>query len=52
MALRSQIEQYNESFRESIVGWDVVANDYLTEFEKDQLAYEGKIRFPVKELVW
>ena len=52
MALRSQIEQDNESFRESIVGWEVVANDYLTEFEKDQLAYEGKIRFPVKELVW
>ena len=52
MALRSQIEQDNETFRESIVGWEVVANDYHTEFEKDQMAYEGQIRFPAKELLW
>jgi hypothetical protein len=52
MALRGQIEQDNEHFRESIIGWEIVANDYLTEFEKDQLEYEGKIRFPAKELAW
>mgnify|MGYP001156065906 FL=1 len=48
MALRGQIEQDNEGFRETIIGWEIVANDYLTEFEKDQLEYEGKIRFPAK----
>jgi hypothetical protein len=52
MALRSQIECDNEFYREYILGWEVVANDYLTEFEKDQLEYEGKIRFPAKELAW
>jgi hypothetical protein len=52
MGLRSQIECDNEFYREYILGWEVVANDYLTEFEKDQLEYEGKIRFPAKELAW
>ena len=52
MALRGQIEQDNNGFRETIIGWEVVANDYLTEFEKDQLEYEGVIRFPAKELAW
>ena len=52
MALRGQIECDNEHFRESIIGWEIVADDYLTEFEKDQLDYEGKIRFPAKELAW
>lgn len=51
MALRGQIESDNEYFHEYILDWEVVADDYLTEFEKDQLEYEGKIRFPAKELV-
>ena len=52
MALRGQIECDNEGFRETIIGWEVVANDYLTQFEKDQLEYEGSIRYPAKELAW
>ena len=52
MALRSQVECDNEYYREHIIGWEIVADDYLTEFEKDQLEYEGQIRFPSKELVW
>ena len=52
MALRGQIEQDTEGFRETIIGWEVVANDYLTEFEKSQLEYEGKITYPAKELAW
>ena len=52
MALRSQIECDNEGFRESIIGWEIVGDKYLTEFEQSQLDYEGKIRFPVKELAW
>ena len=52
MALRGQIEQDNEGFRETIIGWEVVANDYLTEFEQSQLDYEGSIRYASKELVW
>jgi len=50
MALRGQIEEDSEYFRSSIIDWEVVADDYLTEFEQDQLDYEGKIRFFAKEL--
>ena len=52
MALRGQIEQDNDAYRESIINWEVVADDYLTEFEQSQLAYEGTIRYPAKELAW
>ena len=52
MALRGQIECDDRFYRETIIGWEIVANDYLTEFEKDQLEYEGSIRYPAKELAW
>ena len=52
MALRGQIEQNNEFYTETIINFEVVANDYLTEFEQSQLEYEGKITYPAKELVW
>jgi len=52
MALRSQIECDNEGFREHIINWEVVADNYLTEFEQSQLEYEGKITYPAKELAW
>ena len=52
MALRGQIEEDSEYFRSSIIDWEIVADDFLTEFEQDQLNYEGKIRFFAKELVW
>lgn len=49
-AVRGQIEQDNDAFREHIIDWAIVADDYLTEFEKDQLEYEGKITYPAHEL--
>jgi hypothetical protein len=52
MILRAQVEQSNEYFRESIIDWEIVADDYLTEFERDQLEYEGVIRFSPKELAY
>jgi hypothetical protein len=52
MALRSSIEERNEYFRREVLGWNIVANDYLTEFEQSQLAYEGKITYKSKELSW
>ena len=52
MALRSQIECDNEGFRETIIGWEIVGDKYLTEFEQSQLDYEGKIRYSPKELAW
>ena len=52
MALRGQIECDDRFYRETIINFEVVANDYLTEFEQSQLDYEGSIRFPSKELAW
>jgi hypothetical protein len=47
---RSQIEQDNDAFREYIVSWRIVADDYLTEFEQSQLEYEGTITYSPHEL--
>jgi hypothetical protein len=52
MALRGQIEEDNDHYRESIIDFRLVADDYLTEFEQSQLAYEGKITYAAKELAW
>lgn len=52
MALRSQIEEDSPYYREQIIGWSIVKDDYLTEFERSQLEYEGKITYGPKELVW
>jgi hypothetical protein len=49
-AVRAQCECDNEGYREHALGWEVVADDYLTEFEQSQLDYEGKIRFPATTL--
>ena len=52
MCLRSQIECDNEHIKENIIGFELVADDYLTEFEQSQLDYEGKITYSPKELAW
>ena len=52
MALREQIEEDNDHYRETIIDFRLVKDDYLTEFEQSQLAYEGAVRFPAKELAW
>jgi hypothetical protein len=52
MALRSQIECNNEGFRETIIGWDLVSDKFLTEFEQAQLDYEGVINHKARELAW
>ncbi len=49
--LRDQIEKDTPYYREQVIDWKIVKDDYLTEFERDQLEYEGKITYPAKELV-
>ncbi len=46
-----EIECDNEMFREYIINFEVVADDYLTEFERSQLEYEGRIAYPANEIV-
>lgn len=50
-AAAKQIDTDTEYYTETVMGWEVVADDYLTEFERDQLEYEGLIRFPAKEIM-
>lgn len=50
MAVRDQVECDNDMFREHIIDWAIVEDDYLTEFERNQLEYEGSITYPAKEL--
>jgi len=52
VALRDKIEQASNVFMESITDWKLVANNYMTQYERDQLEYDGKIQFPAKELTW
>ena len=51
MVASAQIEQDDQYFREHIIDFRIVADDYLTQFEKDQLEYDGRIMFPAKEIV-
>jgi len=45
-----EIEQANDYFTETVIGWEIVGDDYLTEFEQSQLEYEGRIAYPATEL--
>jgi len=47
---RPQIEEKTEMFEENIVGIEVVADDFMTDFERSQLEYDGKIDFPAKTI--
>ena len=47
---RSEIEEDNDYYRNHIIGYQVVADDYLTEFEQSQLEYEGSITYPATRL--
>lgn len=52
MGLRSQIEKDDNFTKETIIDFKIVPDNYLTEFEKSQLEYDGEIRFSPKELAW
>jgi len=47
---RGQIEEDNDYYRNHIIGYEVVADDFLTEFEQSQLDYEGRITYPATRL--
>jgi hypothetical protein len=44
--VRTQIEHDEPMSREYILGWRVESHDWLSDFEKSQLEYEGKIAYP------
>jgi hypothetical protein len=45
-----EVEQASDHFTETVIGWEIVSDDYLTEFERDQLEFQGKIVYPATEL--
>lgn len=47
-----QIERNDDYIQETIVDVKVVEDDYLTEYERDQLEYDGEIQFPAKVIEW
>jgi hypothetical protein len=49
-SMADKIEYSNEYATSTILGVEVVADDYMTEFEQSQLDYEGQIRYPAKVL--
>jgi len=52
MALRSEIEIDNPFCQEYIAGWEVVDDDYMTQAERLQMLYEGKVTYAPRELAW
>lgn len=45
-----QIEKSNDYYQEFIVDIKIVEDDFLTEYELNQLEWEGKIVYPAKEI--
>jgi hypothetical protein len=48
--VRAKVEVSNDYFRETVVDFQLVEDDYLTEYEKSQLEYDGCIVYSPKEL--
>ncbi len=49
-SMRHKIEYKSEYSEEYIVGCDFVEDDFMTEFERSQLKYEGEVTFPAKRI--
>ena len=48
--VRGDIEWNDIGSRQYIIGYGLVANDFMTEFEVSQLEYDGRIAYPAKVL--
>jgi len=46
----NQIERYNNYVTESITGWSIESDDYLSDFEQSQLKWDGEIVFKEPEI--
>ena len=48
--VKAKVEVSNDYFRETVVDFMLVEDDYLTEYERSQLEYDGCIVYSPKEL--
>jgi hypothetical protein len=44
--LRFIIDESSDYYRSSILGYEKVEDDFMTEYEQSQLEYDGKVMFP------
>jgi hypothetical protein len=49
-ALSQKVEEDSIGYREDVIGWSIEADDFLTDFEKSQLEYDGAIQYRTTEL--
>ena len=47
-----RVTEDNDSFREYVLDWSVEADDWQSNFERDQMEFDGEIRFPEPTLDW
>lgn len=47
---RDQCESSDEYFEEWIISWEVLSDNELTEYERDQMEFDGKIEFVLQRL--
>jgi hypothetical protein len=48
--VKARVEVSNDYFKETVVDFMLVEDDYLTEYERSQLEYDGRIVYSPKEL--
>ena len=46
--LRFVIEESNDYYRSTILGYEMVEDDFMTEYEQSQLEYDGKVMYPAR----
>jgi hypothetical protein len=50
--VRGEIENKTDAYQEIIIGHGLEADDWMSEFEQDQLKWEGEITFPEPFIVY
>ena len=49
--VKDMVEYSSDSYREYFLDWEIVDDNYFTQYQMDQLEYEGAIRYSPKELM-
>ena len=45
---KSKIEYKNDVSSEHVIAFEIVEDDFVTDYERNQLEYDGKIDFPTR----
>jgi hypothetical protein len=47
---RKKVEYKNDEASETIIGFEIVEDDFVTDFVQSQLDHDGKVDFPTKTI--